>query len=221
VKKVAVVLSGCGVFDGAEIHEAVLAILSLDRRDAHVEILAPDIKQMHVINHATGETMAETRNVLVESARIARGKIGDLADADVGDYDACIFPGGYGAAKNLCDYAVKQVHCDVDPVVESFILAALQARRVLGFICIAPALLARVAGKAGLGPKVTIGTDPKTAGHIEAFGGEHIECQVDGVVVDERNRLVTTPAYMLGQRISDVARGIDKLVETVLEMCES
>jgi enhancing lycopene biosynthesis protein 2 len=219
MKKVAVVLSGAGVFDGTEIHESVITLLALDRRGAAVQCLAPDIPQMQVMNHLTGKPTGETRNVLAESARIARGEIKDLAQVDVNDFDAAIFPGGFGAAKNLCDFAVKGPLCSVNPAVETFIKGALKAGKVLGFICIAPALAARVAGSIDLHPDLTIGTDQNTAAALEKMGGRHVPSSVADVVVDEKHKIVTTPAYMLGQRIGEVAEGIDKLVDKVLELC--
>ncbi|MBN1196364.1 MAG: isoprenoid biosynthesis glyoxalase ElbB [Candidatus Aminicenantes bacterium] len=218
MKKVAVVLSGCGVFDGAEIHESVLTLLALDRRDADITLLAPDIPQMHVVNHSTGQPAEEKRNVLVEAARVARGEIRDLAEADINEFDAVVFPGGFGVAKNLCDFAVNGPECSVNPQVERFILAAIDARKALGFICIAPALMACVAKNRNLHPRLTIGTDADTAAAIEKMGGVHLPAQVRDVVVDEDLRIASTPAYMLGRRISEVADGIDRLVEKLLQL---
>jgi enhancing lycopene biosynthesis protein 2 len=218
MKKVAVVLSGCGVFDGAEIHESVLTLLALDRRDADITLLAPDIPQMHVVNHRTGQPAEEKRNVLIEAARVARGEIRDLAEANIAEFDAVVFPGGFGVAKNLCDFAVNGPECSVNPQVERFILAAVDARKALGFICIAPALMARVAKGRNLHPRLTIGTDADTAAAIEKMGGAHLPAQVREVVVDEDLRIVSTPAYMLGRRISEVADGIDRLVEKLLQL---
>ena len=218
MKKVAVVLSGCGVFDGAEIHESVITLLALDRLGAQVEMVAPDIPQMHVVNHLNGEEMAESRNVLVESARIARGEIKAIDQVNAEDFDAIIFPGGFGAAKNLCDFAVKGVECEVNPQVEAFISTALNAKKVLGFVCIAPALLAKVAGRIDLHPDLTIGNDDGTARAVEQMGAHHVNCPVKDFVVDETNRIVTTPAYMLGQSISEVADGIEKLVAKVIDL---
>lgn len=218
MKKVAVVLSGAGVFDGAEIHESVITLLALDRKDAEVRIFAPNVPQMHVVNHLTQQPDNETRNVLVESARIARGDIKDLAEANINDFDAVIFPGGFGAAKNLSDFAVKGADCSVNPVVEKFVVDGLKAGKVMGFICIAPALCARIAANMGLNVTVTIGTDKNTAAVMESLGARHVDCPVNDIVVDEQNKIVTTPAYMLGQRISEVADGIEKLVAKVLEM---
>jgi len=217
--KVAVILSGCGVYDGAEIHESVITLLALDRQGAEVSIFAPNIPQYHVINHLTGQEMNEKRNVLVESARIARGSIKDLADANIADFDAVIFPGGFGAAKNLCDFAFKGVNCSVNPTVEKFIVEAFRAKKVLGFICIAPALLARVAAGLDLHPNLTIGTDAETSKAIEHMGACHVSCMVKESVVDEKNKIVSTPAYMLGQSIGEVAAGIEKLVEKVIQLC--
>lgn len=219
MKKVAVVLSGCGVYDGAEIHESVITLLALDQRNADVKIFAPNVDQMHVVNHLNGQEMAEKRNVLTESARIARGAITDLQEAHAADFDAVIFPGGFGVAKNLCDFAVKGAHCEVEPSVERFVTNALTLKKALGFVCIAPALLAKIAGNLDIHPILTIGTEEETAEAIHQMGGYHISCPVKEFIVDEKNKIVTTPAYMLGQRISDVFEGIDKLVEKVLEIC--
>ena len=218
MKKVAVVLSGCGVYDGAEIHESVLTLLALDRRDAEVTILAPDIPQMHVVNHLSGQPEESQRNVLVESARIARDEIRALESAEAAEFDAAVFPGGFGVAKNLCDFAIQGAECDVHPQVEHFVQAMLAAGKALGFICIAPALMARMAGKLNLRPRLTIGTDTETAAAIDKMGGLHVATQVKEVVVDEKLRIVSTPAYMLGQRIAEVADGIDNLVAELLRL---
>ncbi len=214
--KVAVVLSGCGVYDGSEIHEAVLTLLALDRAGAAYECLAPNIPQMHVVNHLTGEVAeGESRNVLVESARIARGKVRDVAGANAADYDALIFPGGFGAAKNLCDFAVRGAACSVQPDVLRFASAIAHADKPIGFVCIAPAMIPRIYGE---GAQLTIGDEAETAAAIEAMGGVHVTCPVRDFVVDERLKVVSTPAYMLAERIGEAAEGIEKLVAKVLEM---
>lgn len=215
-KKVAVVLAGCGVYDGSEIHEAVLTLLALDRQGATYQCFAPDIAQMHVVNHATGaEAVGETRNVLVEAARIARGNVQDLAQARVEDFDALIVPGGFGAAKNLCDFAVKGSAMSVQPDFLRFAQAMHKAGKPVGLICIAPAMSAKIFGE---GVECTIGNDVETAAAIEAMGAKHIACPVQKAVIDKRNKLVTTPAYMLAQRISEAADGINECVESVLAM---
>ncbi len=212
-KKIALILSGSGVFDGAEIHESVLTLLSIDRAGAQYQCFAPDIEQHHVINHVTGEEMNEQRNVLVESARIARGEINVLSALNVSDYDALIIPGGFGSAKNLSDFAFT----GADVEVQSEVLAAVQgfanAKKPVGLICISPAITGRAFAA---GTRCTIGNDKNTAKAIEATGAVHVNCPVDDIVVDESHKLITTPAYMLAQSISEAALGIDKLVQKVI-----
>jgi enhancing lycopene biosynthesis protein 2 len=214
--KVGVLLSGCGVFDGSEIHEAVLTLLSLDRAGATTVCMAPDIDQLHVINHLNQETMEQKRNVLVESARIARGEIQNLKDVSVSDLDALIIPGGFGAAKNLSDFAVKGADASVHPEVERIIKNMASMGKPVGALCIAPATLTKALCQNS--PQVTIGNDPDTASAIETMGGKHVACTVDMIHIDEKNRLVTTPAYMLGPGIKDIAVGIEKLVNKVMDM---
>ena len=215
-KSVGVLLSGCGVYDGAEIHESVLTLLYLSQAGAQVICTAPDMDQVHVINHVTQEAMDEKRNVLVESARIARGDIVDLASLDVDQLDALIVPGGFGAAKNLSNFALQGPDAEVHPKVAALLNQMLEAGKPIGALCIAPATITKAL--ADYHPEVTIGTDPGTAAGIEAMGGKHQSCGVDQIHVDAANKIVTTPAYMLGPNIRDVALGIEKLVKKVLEL---
>jgi enhancing lycopene biosynthesis protein 2 len=216
-KRVAVVLSGCGFLDGAEIQEAVCTLLSLDRRRALVQAFAPDVPQMHVVDHARGEPVAgASRGVLAESARIVRGQVKDLAHARAGDFDALVFPGGYGAAKNLCSYAVEGRKLHVHPEVARLVHEVHAARKPIGFICIAPVIGARLLGAEGV--KLTIGNDPGTAADIESLGAKHVVCKVEEVCVDEKTLVVSTPAYMLGPSVGPVSQGIDRLVSAMLEM---
>ena len=213
--RVALVLSGCGYLDGAEIHESVITLLALDRAGAEVECLAPDRTQRDVVDHRTGKPVAGAeRNVLVESARIARGAIRDVAEARAADYDAVILPGGYGAAKNLSSFAVDGPECSVDPGVEQLLRDARAAGKPIGLICIAPAIGAKLFPDVEL----TIGSDPETAGALEQMGAHHKSCSVDAFVCDDRARVVSCPAYMLGPGIKDVADGIEKLVGEVLRL---
>lgn len=214
--KVGVILSGCGVFDGSEIHEAVLTLLALDRRGAEVQCMAPN-KTHETVNHLSRKRDGTKRNVLEESARIARGDVLDLAKVRGADFDAFILPGGFGAAKNLCDFAGSGSSCDVDPEVQRVLEEARRAGRPLGFACIAPVVAARVFGRSN-SPTLTIGRDKQTADQIAAMGGRHAPRSVDEVAVDEENRIVSTPAYMEAKRIGEVEAGIDKMVEKVLEM---
>ncbi len=215
-KKVGVLLAGCGVFDGSEIHEAVLTLLFLDKAGVQALCMAPNMDQFHVIDHLTQQESAEKRNVLVESARIARGNIQDVATVKVSDLDALILPGGFGAVKNLSDFALKGPDAVVQPDVLRLIHEMAAAKKPIGAICIAPATLTKaIADKQ---PEVTIGNDPGTAAGIERMGGKHYICTAAQVHVDAANRIVSTPAYMLGPGIKDIAIGIEKLVQEVVGM---
>ncbi|WP_324834007.1 isoprenoid biosynthesis glyoxalase ElbB [Pseudomonas saxonica] len=216
-KKVAVILSGCGVYDGAEIHESVITLLRLDQRGAKVQCFAPNIAQHHVINHLTGEEMPESRNVLVESARIARGDIKDISEANVEEFDALIVPGGFGAAKNLSNFAFKGTECAVQPEVLALAEAFAEAAKPIGLMCISPAIAAKIYGP---GVICTIGKDADTAAAISKMGGEHKECDVSEIVEDSARKLVSTPAYMLANSISEAASGINKMVDRVLELTQ-
>lgn len=213
MKKVGVVLSGCGVYDGAEIHESVLTLLALAKQGAEAVCFAPDKSQADVINHLSGELMPETRNVLIEAARIARGNIQPLTQANADELDALIVPGGFGAAKNLSNFASQGSECRVDETLKDLAQQMHAAGKPLGFMCIAPAMLPKIFD---FPLRLTIGTDIDTAEVIEEMGGEHVPCPVEDIVVDEDNKIVTTPAYMLAQNIAEAAVGIEKLVERVL-----
>jgi len=216
--KIGVLLSGCGFLDGAEIHEATFTLLELDRRGAKYVCCAPDIDMRQVVDHTSRQPAGEKRNVLKEAARIARTEITDVARVRAADLDALIIPGGFGAAKNLCGFADEGPECGVDAEVEKLIGDMLDAGKPIGAICIAPALLARVAGKRGVKAKLTIGNDAGTAAALQAMGCEHENCAVDECVVDEPHKIVSTPAYMLGPGPAAVHAGIAKLVEKVLAM---
>lgn len=217
MKKVAVILSGCGVYDGSEIYETVLTLLRLEQNGVQYQCMAPNIDQLHVIDHRSGEVAeGERRNVLTEAARLARGEILDLAQARADDYDALIIPGGFGAAKNLCDFAVNGSDCSVNDAVKAFAQAIHQAGKPVGLICIAPAMTPLLFGE---GARFTIGNDADTAQAIEAMGGRHQNCAVSEIVIDSERKVVTTPAYMLAGSISEAASGINKLVDQVVEMC--
>ena len=219
MKKIGLVLSGCGVMDGSEIHESVLALLAIDRASAEAVCMAPNIKQLHVINHLTGEPdEGAVRNVLNESGRIARGKIKDIAHVKADDIDALVFPGGWGAAKNLCTFANAGEKCQVNPDVEALVRAMFTAGKPIGFICIAPAICAKILGEHGV--KLTVGNDKSTIQKLTAMGAKHQNSVVEDIVVDEKNRVVSTAAYMLAGRISEAAAGIESLVNAVLKMTD-
>ena len=215
---IGVLLSGCGVNDGSEIHETVITMLALDRADVETHLMAPNIDQMHVINHYTGQEMDEFRNVLVESARIARGDIKDMAEVTGGDLDALIIPGGFGVAKNLSDYAMSGAECSINPDVYRLVSEMVLLKKPIGAICIAPAMMAKILAEQNQSATMTIGKDETTAKDIQAMGSTHKECPVEEMVIDEENNIVTTPAYMDAKNISEAAEGIEKLVKQIILM---
>ena len=218
MKKVAIILTGCGYLDGAEIHEATCTLLYLDKQGANMSYFAPDKTQMDVVNHNESKPMSESRNVLIESARISRGEVKPLSELDMSNFDALILPGGFGAAKNLCSFAVDGPGCTIEPDVEKAIKSAHEQKKVIGAICIAPVVVARALKDTAANPTLTVGTDKGTMDALKALNANTEEAQVTEIVVDEKNRIVTTPAYMLGPSIAKVAEGIEKLVKKVLEM---
>ena len=219
MKKIGVVLSGCGVFDGAEIHESVITLLAIDRAGAQAVCMAPDVDQMHVVNHLTGEVSdGEKRNVLVEAARIARGEIKDIATVKADELDAIVFPGGFGAAKNLSSFAVKGENCDVHPEVLRLVKEFAAKKKPQAALCIAPAMMAKIYEDAPIKPTLTIGNDKDCISKIETMGSTHQECSARDFVFDEQNNVISTPAYMRGQSISEVAEGIEKTIHQLLKM---
>ncbi len=216
MKKVAVILSGCGVYDGSEIHEAVLTLLAIEQNDASYRCFAPNINQHHVINHITGEVSEhESRNVLVESARIARGDCEDLTELREQDFDALIVPGGFGAAKNLCSFALDGENYQINEQVLVACQSFAKVDKPTGYMCIAPAMLPLIYPK---GIQGTIGTDIDTASLISAKGLVHNNCDVEGVVIDHAHKVVSTPAYMLATSLTEAATGINNLVKNVLAL---
>ncbi len=216
MKKFAVILAGCGVFDGAEIHEATMTLYAIMKNGGIYDIFAPNINQHHVINHITGEEMPENRNVLVESARIARGKINDLNVFKASEYDAIIFPGGFGVAKNFSDFAFKGANQTVNQQIEQVIKEMAALKKPIGALCISPAIVAKVLE----GVEITIGQDKGTADAIEAMGANHIKSMHGEVVIDTKYKVVTTPCYMLDANILHIADGANNLVKAIFKLFE-
>ena len=218
MKTIGVLLSGCGFLDGAEIRESVLTLLALDQDDIKVTIMAPDQKQYHVVDHIkSDEAKGLERNLLEESARIARGEIVALDKVEAKDLDALIVPGGFGVAKNLCEFAFKGHQATVQEDVKKLILDLHKDKKPLGAICIAPALMGLVLGDKGV--EVTIGDDKETAQEIEKTGAKHFSTKVNEIHVDEKNKVVSTAAYMYGEaRLSHVSQGIRRCVEKVIDL---
>lgn len=213
-KRFAVVLSGSGVYDGSEIHEATLALYAISKNGGNYQIFAPDINQHHVINHLTGEEMPEKRNVLVESARIARGNIKNLKEFNPDEFDAILFPGGFGVAKNLCSFAFEGSKCQVNPDVESAMRAMHKAKKPIGALCIAPALVAKILGNV----EVTIGQDATTAEAITSMGATHVPTSHGEIVFDKENKIITTPCYMLNATIAQIGDGAENVVKTIMSL---
>lgn len=216
MKKIAIILSGCGVFDGSEIQEAVLTMLHISKAGASYQCFAPDMEQMHVLNHITGEEIDQIRNVLVEASRICRGDIKPIYDFSPENFDAVILPGGFGAAKNLSNFAIKGAECSVEASTLKALKAFAESGKPAGYICIAPVMIPLIYGKH---VRCTIGNDKDTAEHIEKMGGIHVNCAVGDIVIDTDRKLVSTPAYMLAKSIVDADAGIKKLVDAVVDMC--
>jgi enhancing lycopene biosynthesis protein 2 len=219
-KKIGVLLAGCGVKDGSEIHEATLTLYFIDKHGAESVCMAPNKDLYDVVNHITEKPMPEKRNALVEAARIARGNIRDVKTVRVDDIDAIIVPGGFGAAKNLCTFAMDGPDCRADEDVARLLREMHRQKKPIGALCIAPALIARLFGK-DYSVEITVGTDAGTASALEKMGARHKKAQVNEIVVDEKNRVVTTPCYMLAPGIKEVGEGAEKVVVKILEMLKA
>jgi len=213
MKRIAVILSGCGQLDGSEIHEATLSLYALSKHGFDYHCFAPDIDQYHVINHFTREVVPEKRNVLIESARIARGNIKPLSDYNASNFDGLLLPGGYGAAKNLCSYAVEGENFSVNSQVENALLQTYKAGKPIVALCIAPVIIAKV-----LKADVTIGTDAVTSGHIMHVGVKNKPCNATGYYYDTDKNIITTPCYMEAKSIAEVGAGIENAVLKLKEI---
>lgn len=214
MKKFAIVLAGCGVYDGAEIHEVTMTMLAVLRNGCQYELFAPDVMQHHVVNHLTGKEMPEKRNVLVEAARIARGNIKPLSQLNPDQFDAVLLPGGFGVAKNLCTFAFEGADCKVNPELEKILLKAHSAKKPIGAMCISPVIIARLFKNS----KVTIGQDAGTASAVEKMGANHVNTGHGDVVIDAPNKIFTTPCYMLDANILQIYEGTDNLVKEMLKV---
>ncbi len=215
-KKVAVILTGCGYLDGAEIREAVITLLELDKAGAEIEIFAPNRNQRDVVNHLNGQEMQEQRNVLVESARIARGQITDLNNLDPSNFDALVMPGGYGVAKNLSDFAIKGTDAKIDSKLVGVIEGFMKAKKPIGVMCISPAIFVKAIANSNRDVKVTIGDD--SDGMIAKMGANHEVKMSEEICIDTENKIISTSAYMREDSIAKIAEGIAKLVNKTLSM---
>ncbi len=220
MSKIGVALAGCGVKDGSEIHEAVLTLLALSKAGAQYVCMAPNIEQANVINHLTGHVSpSEKRNVLVESARIARGEIQDMKNVKAADLDGLVFPGGYGAVKNLSDFAAKSENASANPESARLVREMVKAGKPVAFLCIAPAVCAAIFRGSDMHAELTIGSDAQTASRLEKMGARHRECTVGNFILDSKLNILSTPAYMLARNIAEASEGIEKTVQKLLELC--
>ncbi|MBQ4844241.1 isoprenoid biosynthesis glyoxalase ElbB [Pseudoalteromonas sp. MMG005] len=215
MKKIAIILSGCGVFDGAEIHETVLTMLHIEQLGAEYECFAPNLNQHHVINHLNGETQQGSRNILIEAARIARGNIHDLATLNASHFDALVVPGGFGVAKNLSDFAFSGANSTILDIFKAACQEFSQQNKPIAYLCIAPALIGHIHPQ---GTLTTIGNDPDTALATEQLGAKHVDCAANDIVIDLQQKVICTPAYMLANSISEASEGIAKAITQLIDM---
>lgn len=213
MKKFAIILAGSGVYDGSEIHEATLSMLAIMQHGGSYQCFAPDIDQHHVINHLNGEEMDETRNVMIESARIARGDVKNISEFKVADYDVLIMPGGFGVAKNLCDFAFKGGDCTVNLEVAEVVKAMHEAGKPIGALCISPVVVSKVLGDVEL----TLGQDEDAIAGVEKMGSKHIKTTHGEVIIDKKNNIFTTPCYMLDANILQIYDGATNIVKAILD----
>ena len=216
--RIGVVLAGCGANDGAEIHESVITLLALDRAEAEVVIMAPDMDQFHVINHFNGNTMEPARNILVEASRIARGDIVPVGTVKGEELDGLIFPGGTGMSKNIFDYAMTGPDCTVINDVEKLVREIIESGKPLGAICIAPVMVAKVLQNMERSGKLTGGYNESITKDIQSMGIDTEEVGAKDIVVDQENKIVSTPAYVEAGSIKETAEGIEKLVKKIIEL---
>lgn len=202
MKRVAMILSGCGVNDGSEMTEAAGLIIALSQAGYAIRFYAPDRAQHDVIDHAAARPMQDTRNILVESARIARGQIEPLSALSTAHADAVVLPGGFGVAKNLSNFAARGQDARLAPDVAEALAPFLAAGKPLVALCAAPLVLGLLARDAGIeGARLTFGHEAEGTEliqAIEAWGQKHVEMPVDEACIDSRHHLVSVPAYMYG-----------------------
>ena len=223
--KIAVLLSGCGVFDGSEIHESVFTLLALDQAGAEYQCIAPNMQQHHVVNHITGDEMNEKRNVLIESARIARGNIKPIEDVSSKDFDGLMMPGGFGAAKNLTEWAFSGPDGKIHPEVRRIINEMVLDNKPVVAVCMSPTVVAKAFEGTSIKPKLTVGTTQEKSPYdiaaisagMEKTGAVAEMVTVEEIVVDEKNKIITSPCYMMEANVSQIYNGIKKAVGKMME----
>jgi enhancing lycopene biosynthesis protein 2 len=224
--KVAVLLAGAGVYDGSEIHESVFTLLALNQLGADVECLAPNRKQHHVVNHITGEEMQETRNVMIESARIARGAVIDIANAELEDYDALVIPGGFGAAKNLNQWALSGPDGEIFPEVKSLITSFIKAKKPICGLCMGPTVIAKALEGSEIHANLTVGSSQAASPYdiagisqgMQSIGAKTVDKRINEIEIDSTNKIVTAPCYMMEASIAEVHDNIQQAIKATLDL---
>lgn len=226
MKKIAVILSGSGVYDGSEIQEAVFTLLAIAENGAAYHCFAPNVEQHHVLNHLTGEEMPEKRNVLIEAARIARGDVKDISELNAADYDGLVIPGGFGAAKNLTKWAFEGPKGAINPDVRTAILAMVQAQKPVVGLCMGPTVIAKALEGSSFHPNLTVGTtqekSPYDIGAISegmnATGASAVMKSIREIAVDPSLKIITAPCYMMEGSIVDVKKNIDSAIKQMFQL---
>ena len=223
---IGVIFSGSGVYDGTEIQEGVFTLLSIKKAGAEAVCFAPDVDQHHVINHITGEEMQETRNVLVESARIARGDIQSLDAFDASQLDALILPGGFGAAKNLTKWAFSGPEGEINEQVKAAIVSMVKMNKPVAGLCMGPTVIAKALEGSGLSATLTVGsTEAPSPYEIDAIsqgmektGATAVMKTIEEIAVDKKNKIVTAPCYMMEADILQIRTNVQKAVDALVKL---
>lgn len=226
MKNIAVILSGCGVFDGSEIHEAVFTLLAIAENGAKYQCFAPDVAQHHVLNHITGEEMSEKRNVLIESARIARGNIKPLSQYNAEAFDGLVIPGGFGAAKNLTKWAFSGPDGDIQADVKTAIVNTVKESKPIVGLCMGPTVIAKALEGTSLRPHITVGTTAETSPYdigaisvgMEKAGAVAEMKTIREISVDANNKIVTAPCYMMEADILQVRNNIKQAIDAMFQL---
>lgn len=224
--KIGVLLSGSGVYDGSEIQEAVLTLLAIEEIEAEAICISIDKPQHHVINHLNGEEMNDSRNMLIESARIARGNIKNINDVSPNDIDAMVIPGGFGAAKNFTSWAFNGSDGEILPEVKLLLVNLINIGKPIAALCVSPVVLAKALEGSTITPTLTIGTDKEPSPYdITAFTdglqktGMQTEMKsVREINIDVKNKIISAPCYMMEASIVDVRKNIRSAIEALRDL---
>jgi enhancing lycopene biosynthesis protein 2 len=224
MKKIGILLSGCGVYDGSEIQETVLAMLAIQEVGAEYFCISIDKNQHHVINHLNGTEMAETRNMMIESARIARGNVKNINEVEIRDFDALVIPGGFGNAKNLSSWAFDGPKGTILPEVKLLIVNCINAGRPIAALCVSPILIAKAMEDSGFQVELTLGNSADSSPYnindfhasLKATGAKTFEKNIEGIQIDEKLKIVSAPCYMIEANILEIRNNIKQAIEALM-----